>query len=163
MAKEKWEAIIDFVKKNNYKKILELGVGGAFTSEQILKSCELERYYLVDPYYGRSDVPPTLKNIIDSFNNIVFFKLFSKEAVKEIADDNLDLIYIDADHAYEHVKEDIKIWYPKVRKGGIVCGHDYDVPEWEGVKRAVDEIFKNVNIIIDADKGCSNKIWWHKK
>ena len=36
-----------------------------------------------------------------------------------------DAIYIDANHTYEAAKQDIELWYPKVRKGGMICGHDY--------------------------------------
>jgi hypothetical protein len=43
----------------------------------------------------------------------------------------LDFIYIDANHAYDFVKEDIECWYPKVKPGGWVMGHDYIDMNWE--------------------------------
>jgi hypothetical protein len=42
-----------------------------------------------------------------------------------IGNGSLDFVYIDANHTYQSVKEDINLWYPKVRSGGIVMGHDY--------------------------------------
>lgn len=53
-----------------------------------------------------------------------------------------DLIYIDANHSYEEVKKDIINWMPKLKKTGIIAGHDYD-RGWPGVIRAVNEIFQN--------------------
>lgn len=52
--------------------------------------------------------------------------------------DLAELIYIDADHRYEAVSEDIRLWTPHVVPGGILCGHDYG-QGFEGVTRAVDE------------------------
>jgi hypothetical protein len=49
----------------------------------------------------------------------------SKEASKLFNDESLDFVYIDANHTYEAVKEDLKCWYDKVRVGGVVMGHDY--------------------------------------
>lgn len=49
----------------------------------------------------------------------------SKEISRTIENRSLDFVYIDADHHYESVMEDINCWFPKVRKGGIVSGHDY--------------------------------------
>jgi len=51
----------------------------------------------------------------------------------------LDFVYLDAAHDYDNVKLDIKCWYPKVREGGILGGHDIID---EGVKKAVNEKFK---------------------
>ena len=59
-------------------------------------------------------------------------------ASTQFDDASIDAIYIDGDHRYEAVKNDIKAWLPKVKPGGIVAGHDYG---WDGVKKAVDEIF----------------------
>lgn len=56
----------------------------------------------------------------------------------------LDFVFIDADHSYEGVKRDIEIWLPKIKKGGLLGGHDYNnprIPEGIEVKRAVDEKF----------------------
>ena len=64
----------------------------------------------------------------------------SKSASDEFEDGSLDFVYIDANHTYESVKSDIEAWLPKVRKGGIISGHDY-LRCWEGVIHAVNEKF----------------------
>lgn len=61
---------------------------------------------------------------------------FSVPASGKFPDQFFAWVYIDANHAVEHVDADIKAWWPKVKMGGILCGHDYDGP-W-GVKTAVD-------------------------
>jgi hypothetical protein len=68
------------------------------------------------------------------------YRMTTNEAVGFFKDESLDAVFIDADHSYEAVKMDIKNWMPKVRKGGILAGHDYS-SAWSGVIRAVDEIF----------------------
>lgn len=65
----------------------------------------------------------------------------SLEAAREVPDGSLDFVFIDANHSYGACKDDINAWLPKLKPGGLLCGHDYDhpeFPEW-GVKRAVDE------------------------
>ncbi len=62
--------------------------------------------------------------------------MFSHEAAQHVPDGTLDFIFIDANHDYEYVKQDLEVWAPKVRPGGIFSGHDY---RWEGVSRAVQE------------------------
>jgi hypothetical protein len=46
------------------------------------------------------------------------------------ADESLDFAYIDANHAYSFVKQDIDLWWPKVKKGGWLCGHDFLKIDW---------------------------------
>jgi predicted O-methyltransferase YrrM len=48
----------------------------------------------------------------------------SRDAVNIFADGILDLVFIDADHRYDYIKEDIALWLPKIKAGGILCGHD---------------------------------------
>lgn len=55
-------------------------------------------------------------------------------------DTSFDFGYIDANHAYEFVRPDIVAWLPKIKPGGILAGHDYS-PRFDGVRRAVNEIF----------------------
>lgn len=63
-------------------------------------------------------------------------KMSFVEASKLFKDKSLDFVFIDADHSYESVKEDIEHWKPKVKPGLVLAGHDYYDPE---VKRAVQE------------------------
>jgi hypothetical protein len=56
-----------------------------------------------------------------------------------VEDESLSMVYLDADHSYEGVRADLKVWLPKIRKGGIIAGHDYLNPDY-GVRQAVDEI-----------------------
>jgi len=67
------------------------------------------------------------------------------EAGSHIAPGSLDFAYLDGRHDYESVKQDLELWYDKVRPGGIFAGHDYrdGVPPQGvfGVKSAVNEFF----------------------
>jgi len=66
----------------------------------------------------------------------------SQIASQIFADGMLDLVFIDADHRYESVKKDILSWYPKLKDGGILCGHDcegYYSEYPEELKKMIDE------------------------
>jgi hypothetical protein len=84
--------------------------------------------------------------------NVTIIKDFSVNASKQFEDGSLDFVYIDADHTYKAVNEDIAAWAPKVRAGGVVAGHDYQLIE---VKKAVDEHAEKVGaklMATDYDK-----------
>ena len=68
--------------------------------------------------------------------NVVIIKDASLEVAKVLKDGILDFVYIDADHSYKAVVDDIEAWNVKVRSGGIVAGHDYQSPD---VEKAVHE------------------------
>lgn len=113
--------------------------------------------------------------------NSIMIKSTSIEASKIFARNSLDWIYIDGDHTYEAVKNDLNNWYPKVRKGGIIAGHDYTSdeekakhPELEflnngsvGVVQAVDEFCKEkgyaVNVIHETALEADYASFWFKK
>ena len=61
----------------------------------------------------------------------------SVDAAKEFADDSADFIFIDATHTHDAVSQDIAAWWPKVRAGGLLAGHDY--PNFPGVNSAVND------------------------
>jgi Methyltransferase domain/galactosyl transferase GMA12/MNN10 family len=73
------------------------------------------------------------------------WRMTGAEAAKHVGDGSLSFVYLDARHAEADVAEDLTLWEPKVRPGGMVAGHDYFdgvVPEGDfGVKSAVDNYF----------------------
>lgn len=64
----------------------------------------------------------------------------SSHAARLFDDGQVDFVFVDAAHDYEHVRADILAWLPKVKRGGIIAGHDY-TSDYPGVERAVEEAF----------------------
>lgn len=63
---------------------------------------------------------------------------FSRNIAPTFADDTFDVIFIDGDHAYPAVVDDIRLWTPKLKPGGLLCGHDFT--NKCGVEPAVREL-----------------------
>lgn len=70
--------------------------------------------------------------------DVTFIRKASVEAAKDIPDGSLDFVYIDADHTFDFVMQDIIVWARKVRRGGIIAGHDYYRFRGAGVVDAVN-------------------------
>jgi hypothetical protein len=75
-----------------------------------------------------------------------------------------DVVFIDANHEYEFVRDDIIHWSPGVKPGGWLCGHDYlaptaENPGYPGVIRAVDEKLGKPNM----GPGDWTSCWWHRQ
>lgn len=86
----------------------------------------------------------------------VEMQMSSEKGAVAVADGSLDFVYVDANHLYEYVRDDISYWLSKVRPGGIIAGDDYNSnpiahPNF-GVTEAVDEKFPNANI--------EGNVWW---
>jgi predicted O-methyltransferase YrrM len=85
-----------------------------------------------------------LSNIEPVQNNINIVKGISWEIASNYQDDSLDFVFIDAGHDYDSVTKDITNWYPKIKNGGIIAGHDYHYDV--GVYPAVNDYFKGKTI-----------------
>ena len=72
----------------------------------------------------------TMSNISGFEERGIMIRSSSKKASEIFPDGSLDFVYIDANHSYDFVCEDIKIWFPKLKKGGIFAGHDYIDIDW---------------------------------
>lgn len=128
-----------------YKKGAEIGVRTGEYSEAICKAVpgiELLCVDLWDAYYHFSaDSGATHYEIAQKRlapYNARLVKAISTDAAREVPDGSLDFVYIDADHRFDYVMEDIITWSRKVRSGGIVSGHDYYRFRNAGVVPAVD-------------------------
>jgi len=71
----------------------------------------------------------------------VEYRLYSSETAAVCLTDDYDMIFLDAMHTYEDVVADIARWWPRVRPCGVIVFHDYGHDHFQGVKRAVDEVF----------------------
>jgi predicted O-methyltransferase YrrM len=81
-----------------------------------------------------------IKNMGDRAN-VVPVRMPSLEASRALGDIKFDMVFIDAAHDYESVKQDIEAWSVLCRPGALLCGHDYNWPE---VRKAVDECLPEV-------------------
>jgi Methyltransferase domain len=143
-------------------KICEMGVLKGDFAEIILGLCDPKEFVLVD-IWPEEVVSGNVNGMcLETFNGEDLYKYvaerFSKEesveilrqlttkALKKFPDNYFDMIYIDADHTYKAVVKDLKWAHKKIKNGGFIMGHDYEMnpnkttESYEfGVKRAVDE------------------------
>jgi len=151
------EYAMERFKNRNDLIIAEIGVAAGGNAYNMLKAFpQIKNIVLVDPYikFGNGNdndfTPQERQDIIKEqmFERLkefehkkVFIHQTSKFACELMLDNYFDFIYIDGDHSYKAVLEDIKMWYPKVKIDGFIAGHDYNTTT--GVSKAVDEFCKN--------------------
>jgi len=70
-----------------------------------------------------------------------------REAAKKVLP-LVDMVFIDGDHRYEQVRNDILLAKRILKPGGLLCGHDYGHPLWPGVRQAVNEIIGPSKIVL---------------
>lgn len=115
---------------------VEIGVEQGAYSEIICQVDNVEKLYSIDAWKAYSRYRDhTRQQKLDNFYelskkklepyNCVIIRKFSDDAAKDFLDESLDFVYIDANHDYEHVYNDIYVWIKKVKSGGIISGHDY--------------------------------------
>lgn len=140
----------------------EIGVALGDFSEHILVHWRGARLVSIDPwmelppseYVDKCNMPQQsmeesyehAKALLSRFGNrSEVWRETSSDGAKRIAPGTLDFVYIDARHTYEAVSEDLAAWFPRLRPGGIIAGHDYDdgyfAEGLHGVRAAVDEFF----------------------
>lgn len=141
---------------------VEIGVAEGWFSSKVMELGRVKKMYGVDPYtphqgyrdYTRETTYNRLRTNaharLDKYPNYEFIEEFSTGAVKRFDGNSLDFVYIDGDHSYEAVTEDITEWIKKVKPGGIIAGDDYirsnRDKRFYDVIRAVDEYCIHNNI-----------------
>ena len=106
--------------------------------------------YAVDPWLAWNGGSPVsifnrfLTNMLVAglIDIVTPLRMMSAQAARLFDDESIDFCFIDGDHRYKAVIEDLCCWFPKIRPGGLIGGHDYVGPDSLGVKQAVDEFFR---------------------
>lgn len=145
-----WKPIFEKYKIN---VICELGVREGKNFHDMIESNPTEAV-AVDPWkedgiQSRNDLgqkQAQLDALYENFKKstadkpfVKIFRDYSFNVVKEFPDEYFDVVYIDADHTYQACLQDMRDWYPKVKKGGVLCGDDYRVANFRGVVFGVIE------------------------
>lgn len=143
------EDLPQFFKDMGFKIGAEIGVENGLFSESICKAGL--KLYAVDPWVCYNDLRKTQAEMDSWYKetkkrlapyDCTIIRKTSLDAAKDFADESLDFVYIDGAHDFKNVTDDITAWSNKIRKGGVISGHDYiiikRVRDIIQVKQAVD-------------------------
>lgn len=136
--------------------VAEIGVNQGDFSQQILSICQPRKLHLIDAWHTEryhdglslSVTKKFLKEI--SSGQIEVNRGLSTKVVDNLPDEYFDWIYIDTSHDYTTTKLELEKYSKKMKKGGVIAGHDYTMGNWGemykyGVIEAVHEFCVNNN------------------
>jgi hypothetical protein len=152
--------MIRYIEKLQLKNLVgaEIGVAEGVNARSILERLDMKHLYLIDPFEQHiSSYAMMLETLRPFEKTITHIRMTSHEAATHIPN-GLDFVYIDGNHSYEFVRQDIHDYFPKVRDGGIIGGHDFSF-RLPGVMRAVMECCHNYQVVPFIER-CD---WWIKK
>jgi hypothetical protein len=148
--------------------VVEIGVASGCFTKQILASYpSLQKLVIIDNwefqkegYEDGCNLPQATQDeryrqILKDFGSepkIEIVRDWSDKAVNRFFDESIDFLYLDANHSYDACKQDLEMWYPKIKSGGIFAGHDYCNGDGvgHGVKKAVDEFALLHGLTVDS-------------
>jgi hypothetical protein len=158
--------MIKYIAALNQKNLVgaEIGVGSGANSLSILNTLDMKHLHCVDPFPSGLGKPTKETPIPVEAKDVAFAALKDKpvvwhvetslDAAKKI-DEQLDFVYIDGLHDFKSVIDDIAAWYPLVRKGGVVGGHDFTI-QGEAVIDAVNKFAVDTNLYLNI----AYPDWW---
>lgn len=144
--------------------MVEVGVERASFATDLLKN-GIEKIYCVDSWEGDEYVPQKIhdRNYDEAIRNLsqfdssmyVILRGRSSKMHKQIPNKSIGLLYLDGNHSYENVREDLENYSPKLVSGGIISAHDY--VNIDGVRHAINEFSDlhglTVYIIPESNRG----------
>ena len=156
---------LNYHKGNKSLVGVEIGAMYGYNAKNIFNMFNIEKLYLIDPYLDYDvltddtwkytnpmDVKKICKKLLKPYEDrIQYIEKYGHDAVDDIPN-NLDFVYTDANHSYEFVKRDLELYYPKIKKGGVIGGHDFSTHHHiEVIEAFIDFIREN-----DIKKTCAD-------
>ena len=159
--------MIEAIQQTKMKELIgaEIGVAKGINALRILQTLPMKKLFLIDPFLDYYNLGKTVdmrpkyeqaKQRLRDYPQAVFLRKTSEQAVNELPE--LDFVYIDGLHTYEGCKRDIELYYPIVKNGGFLGGHDF-YGSFQGVIWAVIEFVKNNDLELHTDF----YDWWIQK
>ena len=146
----------------------EIGVSAGDNAFDMLVKLNINTLFLIDPYVGFAQWSQakldehlrTAKSLLHNFNyKIIWLRKKSVEAVEDLYDGELDFIYIDGDHSYEGTYNDLELYWPKVKKGGLFCGDNMEVGTVANALRKFAEKY-NQHFEVELNIDGETLDWW---
>lgn len=138
----------------NFNKGAEIGVRRGRYSEILCKNNPNLELYCVDSWDAYDNKYPQPKQnrifryAVDKLSkyNTKIIRKSSMDALSDVEDNELDFVFIDANHRFDYVMMDLILWAHKVRSGGIISAHDFYHGE-VGVLKAIESYVHCHNIV----------------
>lgn len=161
---------LEFAKKHFGDKLItavEVGVAAGRNSLAIKTALRVRRLILIDRWhssYGADifDWQKKASLLHEDDRRVIIIKAHALDAANLLPDDSIDYLYIDDDHAPDHVYSEIDRYIHKVRTGGIIAGHDY-IDDVDRVAAAVRGYFGTSGYNWAANAGEEVGDWWAVK
>lgn len=179
MEVKHWHELLQWLaQRGTLQAAAEIGVAEGTRARGLLLA-GFQKVYLVDLWahvpeargdLARSDADHEsiyqrcLANLLEFGNRAVILRGWSHEMTQHVPDESLDLAFIDATHEYTSVIRDLTHWYPKIKVGGIMAGHDYLAPEYT-VRQAADEFAASqgrICAVLEAESIPDASFWFEK-
>jgi hypothetical protein len=148
-----YDVLPPIIQRYGYKTVVEVGVALGGHAEHLLKHTAIIKYIGVDPYLYNYDPTDMFNQAVGSYSRLGGQQSFdylyewvkntrlqpfgkrcqlvrktSVEAALLFENESIDCIFIDGDHRYKAVFDDLAAWFPKLKKGCMILGDDYWIP-----------------------------------
>lgn len=137
------QTFVDLVNQHGWTRGAELGCDKGILTGMLLRQCPNLRHLTVVDVFPDRYRSRRVFELASEYPGLRILDGRTNDMAASVSLDSMDFVFIDADHSYEAVKDDIAHWCGKVRPGGWVGGHDYHQRKFPGVVKAVDEAFGN--------------------
>ena len=149
----------------------EIGTAKGVFSDMLLSQTNLSCVFSIDVWDGSFPSYCPVKHTMEDAASVlekhggrsIMIKANSLAVVQHLPDDHFDFVFIDNNHSYNHVREELDLYWPKLKVGGIFSGDDYRKGvrtqkgfRLFGVVEAVDEFVE----LQDQKLNLIEDIWW---
>jgi hypothetical protein len=170
----RWDVVAGLCQSINARTFVEVGCKDGRTTGVVLEQCPQIQVIAIDPWRKQPKGDDLARETYEDWNFEEIEKQFWQNVgankdrcemwrVRGIAAAETfrarlaDVVFIDALHDYGSVCVDIMCWWPLLREGGFLCGHDYN-HKWPGVMRAVAHYFPLLQVGV-----CPDSVWFVQK
>lgn len=148
--------LASLMKMAKYSTVLEIGVFEGETSKHLINALPQGGQYVgIDIKDYRTNA--TKASMTSKGKSIDFILGNSLDELSKLPSNHFDLIFVDADHSWEHIIKEFKLVEKVIAKGGVIAYHD--TMHMEGPRKLVEYAahygYKNITLNTTEGRGIS--------